>query len=83
MIISEERGLLNIAENLRRLMSARNMTQTQLSIAAGVSQPFVHRILEGLSNPNAIALRNIAEVLGTTSDDLIENPSEKISKKTA
>lgn len=83
MLISEERGLLNIAENLRRLMAARNMTQTQLSVSAGVSQPFIHRILEGLSNPNAIALRNIAEVLGTTSDALIENPVEEKSKKTA
>lgn len=83
MIISEERGLLNIAENVRRLMAARKMTQMDVATAAKVSQPFVHRILEGSCNPNAIALRNVAEVLGTSSDALIENPVEEISKKTA
>jgi transcriptional regulator with XRE-family HTH domain len=83
MMISEERGLLNIAENVRRLMALRKMTQIDVARAAGVSQPFIHRILEGTSNPNAIALRNVAEALGTTSDALIDNPKEEISKKTA
>jgi transcriptional regulator with XRE-family HTH domain len=83
MIISKERARLNIAENLRRLMDARGMTQTQLADAAGISQPFVHKLLHAKINPNAADLRNVAEVLGTTSDTMLENPAETISKKTA
>ena len=83
MLLTEERGILNIAENLRRLMAARTMTQMDLARAAEISQPSVHRMLHGKGTPNAIDLRNVAEVLGTTSDKLMDNPSEEISKKTA
>lgn len=83
MLLTEERGILNISENLRRLMDARSMTQVELAKAAQISQPSVHRMLAGKGIPNAIDLRNVAEVLDTTSDALMDNPVEKISKKTA
>lgn len=83
MIITEDRAKLNISENLRRLMDARKMTQAELATRAGISQPFVHKMLNGKINPNAVALRNVAEVLGTTSDALMDNPTEEKSKKTA
>ena len=83
VILTEERGILNISENLRRLMTARNMTQMDLAQKARISQPSVHRMLAGKGNPNAIDLRNVAEVLGTTSDALMDNPKENNSKKTA
>lgn len=83
MILDKDTGKKNIAENLRRLMDARGLTQTQLADAAGITQPFIHQLLHAKSNPNAIDLKNIAEALGVSSDFLMEPPVRKNIKITA
>mgnify|MGYP000971198208 CR=1 FL=1 len=82
MILDKESGKKHIAENLRRLMQSRGLTQMQLADAAGISQPFVHQLLHEKINPNAIDLKNIAEVLGVSSDFLMEPPVRKNLQKT-
>lgn len=83
MILDKVSGKKNIAENLRRLMDSRDLTQTQLAEAAGITQPFVHQLLHAKINPNAIDLKNIAEALGVSSDFLMEPPVRKTFQKTA
>lgn len=82
-MISEERAKLNISENLRRLMKECEVTQMQLAERANISQPFVHKMLHSKILPNAVALRNVAEVLGVSTDTLMDNPPQKISSKSA
>lgn len=82
-MISEERAKLNISENLRRLMDEFGITQMQLAERANVSQPFVHKMLHGKAIPSSLALHNVAEVFGVSSDAIIGNPPEKISVKSA
>ncbi len=82
-MISPERAKLNISENLKRLMESSGITQMQLAERAKISQPFVHKMLHGKVLPNAVALRNVAEVLGVSTDTMIDNPPETISSKSA
>lgn len=78
-MISPERAKLNIAENLRSLMDNAGITQLQVAAGANISQSFVHKMLHGKILPNAVALRNVAEVLGVSTDRLIDNPPENNS----
>lgn len=82
-MISQERAKLNISENLRRLMKAGEITQMRLAELADISQPFVHKMLNGKILPNAVALRNVAEVLGVSSDTLLDDPPQEKPKKSA
>lgn len=82
-MISEERAKLNISENLQRLMKARGITQLKLAADAEISQPFVHKMLHGKILPNAVALRNVAEVLGVSTDDLMDDPEQNSKKVSA
>lgn len=82
MILDKDTGKKNIAENLRRLMDSRELTQMELAHAASVSQPFIHQLLHEKIKPNAFDLKNIAEALGVSSDFLMETPIQKILKKT-
>jgi len=81
MILSKQIAKENVAANIRRLMDDRNLTQVQLADAAGISQPFVHKLLHGKALPNAVDLRNVAEVLGVSSDDLMESSLERKLRK--
>jgi len=53
VILDKEIGKHNIAENLKRLMQSRGLTQQQLAAAAGISQPFVHQLRDELARPAA------------------------------
>ncbi len=79
-MISEQRAKLNISENLQRLMKARGITQLKLASEAEISQPFVHKMVHGKILPNAAALRNVAEVLGVSTDDLLDDPEKNSGK---
>lgn len=82
-MISEQRAKLNISENLQRLMKARGITQLKLASEAEISQPFVHKMVHGKILPNAAALRNVAEVLGVSTDDLLDDPEKNSGKVSA
>jgi transcriptional regulator with XRE-family HTH domain len=82
-MISNERAKLNIAENLCRLMELCELSQLELAARAKISQPFVHKMVKGKVLPNAVALRNVAEVLGVSTDSLLDDPPAEKTKKTA
>jgi transcriptional regulator with XRE-family HTH domain len=71
----------NIALNLRRLMSARFLTQGQLATAAGVSQPLISKLLNGKISPSAVDLANIANALNVSSQYLMRPPARQNPKK--
>lgn len=81
VMLDKEIGKMRIAENLRRLMGSRGLTQQQLAKAAGISQPFVHQLLHEKINPNAIDLKNVAEALGVSSDFLMGEPIAESFRK--
>jgi transcriptional regulator with XRE-family HTH domain len=71
----------NIAQNLRRLMSARYLTQDELAKAAGVSQPLISKLLHGKISPSAVDLANIAGALNVSSQYLMRPPARQNPKK--
>lgn len=80
-MISIARAKLNISENLQRLMEAGGITQLELAARANISQPFVHKMVHGKVLPNAVALHNVAEVLGVQTDTLLGDPPNGSSGK--
>ena len=80
-MISKERLKLNISENLRRLMHASGLSQSELGRISQTSQVLVYRLLNQIMVPNAQDLANIAEALGVTVDVLIANPHENAAQK--
>lgn len=78
-MLDEIKAKENIATNVRRLMDARAMTQNDLATAASISQGFVSKILSGAILPNALLLHNLAEVLGVSSDALIDSQKRRAS----
>lgn len=75
--ISHHSAKTNLAANVGRLMQARQVTQVELAAAAGISQGYVCKILSGNVLPNALAVQQIAEHLGTTTAKLLAFPSKK------
>ena len=73
-LLSEDRAKLNISENLRRLMKLHAMTQCKIAAKACISQSLVSKMCNGEILPNAATVRNVAEALGVTSDDLLDDP---------
>jgi transcriptional regulator with XRE-family HTH domain len=71
----------NIAQNLRRLMSKRHLTQDGLATAAGVSQPLISKLLNGKISPSAVDLANIAGALNVSSQYLMKPPARQNPKK--
>lgn len=55
-------------------MKLRAVTQCQIAKKANISQPFVSKMVNGEILPNAAAVKNVAESLGVTSDDLLNDP---------
>lgn len=73
-LLSEDRAKLNLSENLKRLMKLHGMTQCQIARSANISQPYVSKMMNGEVLPNAASVKNVAECLGVTSDDLLDDP---------
>jgi predicted XRE-type DNA-binding protein len=58
------------AENLRRIMDERGMTQAQLAEASGVGQPAISNMLNRDCRPQRRTIERFASVLGVSPDDL-------------
>lgn len=59
------------AKNLERLRTERKMTQEELAKRVGVSQPAIAQFEAGKNTPKLYVTIKLAEVLGTTIDDLV------------
>jgi|GEM_PF-3491824 len=82
MILTKEAGKKILAENLRRIMAEQHVTQEVLAEAAKVSQSLISKILNEKVSPDSIDVRNIAEVLQVSQDDLHAPPQKKSFRKT-
>ncbi len=55
---------------IAHLRESRGMSQEELALAAGLTQPTLSRFERGGSQPDALALRRLAGVLGVTVDEI-------------
>jgi transcriptional regulator with XRE-family HTH domain len=62
-------------------MSKRHLTQTEMAIGAGVSQPLISKLLNGKISPSATDLANIAGALNVSSEFLMRPPARQNPKK--
>ena len=64
------------AENLKRLREKTGMTQNDLAIDVGVSQTMIAQYERGMKLPNIITSVQLAKILGTTVEKLVEQEKE-------
>jgi transcriptional regulator with XRE-family HTH domain len=62
-------------------MSKRRLTQNEMAIGAGVSQPLISKLLNGKILPSATDLANIAGALNVSSEFLMKPPARQNPKK--
>lgn len=60
--------------NLRKLMSALDMNQTQLAERVGITQAAVSQILSGQREPSLDTICKILAVIPTTFENLMRKP---------
>lgn len=63
--------LTTLAANLRRLRTARKLSQSELAMQAGLSREGYRRMEEGLVEPRVDSLMRVARVLEVRSDELL------------
>lgn len=61
-----------LGENLKRIRTKKNITQTELAKTLGVDKSFVSNIENGKTNPTLSTITNIANALGMSSNDLLK-----------
>lgn len=69
-------GRARLAWNVRRLRTARGITQEQLAVDARVAAPYLSRIENGSVNPTIDVLDRLAGVLAVGVDELLRSPTE-------
>lgn len=68
----EEVWVREFARRLKKRLFIRGISQSQVAEYCGVSQPTVSKWLNGKSTPDLYMLTRLAELIGCTTDDLIE-----------
>lgn len=81
--MTDKTRILYLAENLRRVMRLRNLSQEQLEAESGVPQATISRVLNAKSDPAVSVVFHLARALGTSVDMLLSAPDEKISAKSS
>lgn len=64
------------AENLKRLREKTGMTQNDLAVDVGVSQTMIAQYERGMKLPNIITSVQLAKILGTTVEKLVEQEEQ-------
>jgi XRE family transcriptional regulator, regulator of sulfur utilization len=62
---------VNLAENIKRLREARNLTQHQLASVSGVPRPTLANLESGAANPTLSVMIKVASALRVSIEDLI------------
>ncbi|MDE2183482.1 MAG: helix-turn-helix transcriptional regulator [Alphaproteobacteria bacterium] len=62
-----------VARNLRRLRVARDLSQENLAVDAGVDRTYVSRLERGLENPTVAVLERLAIALEAQIADLFDS----------
>ena len=66
----------NFRSNVRFVMVDSGVSQRSLAKEAGLSYPYVNRILQGTVNPSIYVCENIANALGREFVDLLQKPKD-------
>jgi len=67
-------------ERCRELRRQKNLSQAELGKLVDVHLTHIGRYERGISRPSAFTLKKIAEVLGVTTDYLIEGETDDIAR---
>jgi transcriptional regulator with XRE-family HTH domain len=66
-----------VGRNVRRIRTARGLTQEELSHLSGFTQQYISDLERGLRNPTVVTLFELGQALGATPTDLICPSDEK------
>lgn len=74
LISHKERGVREIVlfENIKRIRKARNLTQDEVAEACGVDRATISKWETGEFSPRVDKLVKLANILGCTVDELLE-----------
>lgn len=61
-----------LGENLRKIRTEKNITQTELAKTLGVDKSFVSNIENGKTNPTLSTITNLAQTLGVSTNELLK-----------
>ncbi|MCD8508147.1 MAG: helix-turn-helix domain-containing protein [Candidatus Pacebacteria bacterium] len=61
-----------LGENLRKIRTKKDITQTGLAEALGVDKSFISNIENGKTNPTLSTITSIAKALGVSSNELLK-----------
>lgn len=64
---------MSFAENVKRLREEKRITQKELAERVGITQPTVAQYEMGIKVPTIVIGARIAEQLGVTCEELINN----------
>jgi transcriptional regulator with XRE-family HTH domain len=64
----------NLAENIRRLREARNMSQQQIATISGIPRPTWASLETGTANPTLAVLTKAASALNVSIEELVGSP---------
>jgi transcriptional regulator with XRE-family HTH domain len=61
-----------LGENLKKIRSKKNITQTELALTLSVDKSFVSNIENGKNNPTLSTITNLAKALKVPVDELFK-----------
>jgi transcriptional regulator with XRE-family HTH domain len=64
----------NLADNIRRLREARNMSQQQIATISGIPRPTWASLETGTANPTLAVLNKAASALNVSIEELVGSP---------
>lgn len=68
-----------VGANIQRQLDIKGFTQQSLADALGISKQVMNKITKGSKAINVNEIAKIAEVIGTTTDDLLQVHGEPVS----
>ena len=74
MTQDNEQLRLHLSENIRLMRRMKNLTQEQLALMAEVDRTYVSQIERCTGNPSLLVLCKLANILETTTDQLLAEP---------
>ena len=61
-----------LGENLKKIRTNKNITQTELAEKLGVDKSFVSNLENGKNNPTLSTIASLAQALGVTTKEIIK-----------
>lgn len=61
-----------LGENLKKIRTKKDITQTELAKTLGVDKSFVSNIENGKTNPTLSTITNLAQALGVSTNELLK-----------